>query len=250
MTKHEKIAYAKENVAASIGRTADVFERDKNIFIESADGDAFFTLIHFGGSALIITDKAISDWCIEKFSDVPGNKIMKGEHFRALELKLREHGKEICDDYQDISFMRLEKDTSNLVIKEYPGFQFEIYEKDRLTELEELYREEMFPQALDEDRREVLAIAAHIDGGIVAAASCHEGYKEAFWCINVDTLAEYRGRGLATHLVIKIAAEIENRGHVPLYTTWETNTASMRVASAAGFSPVWLWCWAENIKYT
>jgi len=249
MTKHEKIAYAKEKIAISIGRDADIFEQGKNVFIESGDDDDFFTFIHFDSSnAVFIADKAILGWCIENFTDVPGSKIMKGEHFCALDAKLREHGRRIPNDYKDISFMRLEKTVGNLTTKEYSEYEFEIYEKSKLTELEELYDAETFSQALDEDREEVLAIVARKDGEIVAVASCNEGYKGAFWCINVDTLAEHRGKGLATGLVAKITTEIENRGHIPLYTTWETNVASMSVAAATGFSPVWLWCWAFDIE--
>jgi|GEM_PF-496360 len=248
MAKQEKIAYAKKSIAASIGRAVDIFAQDKNVFIESGDDDGFFTLIHFGGNAVIIADKAILGWCIENFADVSGNEIVKGAHYATLTAKLREHGKELRDDYKDISHMRLE-DVGNVELKEHLEFEFEIYEKDRLSELEELYEKEIFSQALDKVwRNEVFAIVARKDGDIVAAASCCEGYKGAFWCINVDTLAEYRGKGLATHLVMKIAQEIESRGHVPLYTTWETNTASMYVASATSFSPVWLWCCTFDIE--
>jgi len=248
MTRHEKIAYAKQSVAASIGRATDIFEQDKNVFIESGDDDGFFDLIHFGSNAVIIADKAILGWCIENFNNVPGDEIMKGNHFRALEAKLREHGKEICDDYKDISFMRLEEDANSLAIKDHPDYDFEIYEKDRLAELDELYKQEILPHALDEGHKEVLAIAARKDGRIIAIASCSAGYEGAFWCINVDTLANHRGKGLATYLVAKIVTEIENRGHVPLYTTWETNVASMHVASATGFTPVWLWCFTDDIQ--
>jgi len=248
MTKQEKIAYAKKSIAASIGRGVEIFGQDKNVFIESGDDDGFFTLIHFDGNAVIIADKAILGWCIENFADVSGNEIVKGAHYAALTAKLREHGKELRDDYKDISHMRLE-DVGNMETKEYPEFEFEIYEKDRLSELEELYEKEIFSQALDKVwRNEVFAIVAHKDGDIVAAVSCCDAYKEAFRQINVDTLAEHRGRGLATHLVMKISQEIESRGHVPLYTTWETNTASMHVAKVTGFSPVWLWCYGLDIE--
>ena len=247
MTKYEKIAYAKRTVAASAGLSADIFEQDKNVFIESGDEDSFFTLIHFGGNAVIVADRAILSWCIENYADVKGTEIMKGEHYVALNAKLREYGKVVLDDYKDISFMRLEN-AGGLNLSAPAGFEIEIYEKDRLTELEELYEKELFPQALDEDREEVLAIVALRHGNVVSVASCSEDYKGAFWCIDVDTLAEYRGKGLAAYLVAKIAAEIESRGHVPVYTTWETNAASMHVAAATGFAPVWLWCWVDDIE--
>jgi len=248
MTKQEKITYAKKSVAAAIGHNVDIFEQDKNLFIQSGDGDSFFTLINFGSTAVIIADKAILDWCINKFAYVPGNEITKGENLSLLQSKLREYNKEILDDYLDISFMRLDKHTGNPAAKEHNDYEFEIYEKDRLAELDKFYEEQIFSQALDEGRKELLAIVARKDGEIVAVASCSAGYKEAFWCINVDTLINYRGAGLATHLVAKIAAEIESRGHIPLYTTWETNAASMHVASATGFEPVWLWCWVFDTE--
>ena len=242
MTNQEKISYAKEKIAAHRGLPADIFDSDKNVFLERLD--CFFELIHFDRNAVIFVDKAILDWCVETFAHVPGSEIMKGEHFNRLAAKLREFGREIPDDYKDIQFLHLKKGKD---LQKYDEFKFEIYEKDRLAGLYKDYGEEKFPYVFDEEySEEMLAIAALKGDEIVALVSCDNDHTGAFRMISVDTLAEYRGRGLATHLVAKIALETESRGQVPLYVTWGTNTASVRTALAAGFSPVGLWCFTDD----
>ena len=236
MTRHEKISYAKENFGAYMGFPAGVFEQGKNVFLEG--NNCFFEIVHFGENAVIRANIAILDWCVENFSDVPGNEIMDGEHLCALTMKLREHGKELSG--QDLCFLHLE-DSGNL--KEPVGFELEIYENDRLAEL---YEDNRFPNALNYDsREEVLAIVARKNGEIVAMTACDDYYK-TFRQIGIDTLAKYRGKGLAAFLVKKIALEIESRGQVPLYATWGANIASVRTALAAGFSPVWVWYYAVD----
>jgi len=238
MTKREKIAYAKEKFGVYMGFCDSVFGQDKNVFFESTD--SFFEFVCFGNNAAIRADKAILDWCIENFADVPSSDIMDGECLSALIIKLREHGKGLSA--QELCFLRLEESND---LQRYMGFDFEICGKDMLAEL---YESGRFTNALldYEDGVEMLAIAAYKDGEIAALAACVE-YYEAFQYIGIDTLDKCRGQGLATHLVKRIALEIESRGQMPLYATWSTNLASVRTALAAGFVPTWVWYSDENV---
>jgi len=58
----------------------------------------------------------------------------------------------------------------------------------------------------------------------------------------VGTAEHARGRGLARSLVAQAAARVLNDGAIPLYLHEEDNTASARVADAAGFADRgWRW---------
>ena len=86
---------------------------------------------------------------------------------------------------------------------------------------------------------DVLGVGAYINGALAGLAAC-SAETPVMWQIGVDVLPAYRRRGLAAHLVSRLAAAAAERGHVPYYTAAAANMASLRTASAAGFLPVWV----------
>lgn len=229
MTKREKIKYAQKTVCAEMGCPPDSFEKSENVVFES--DTQFFEYTTFGGNAVIRADKKIFDWCAENFLKMPASEIpeIDGGLF-LIESKLREHGKELFGEH--IRFLRLNE---NVRIEKPPGFSFEIYEADRIPEL---YADKRFTQAFN-FKSDRIAIVAR-DGGETAAIAAADDFVQGFFQIGIDTVPEFRGRGLAAYLVNAISVEIESRGHVPFYNTWAANIASMRVAVSAGFCPAWL----------
>ena len=237
MTKQDKIRYAGTCICTSKSFPEDSFLQRKNVIIET--DKIFFEMITFGHNAMIRADKEILDWCIRNFSDTPAMDIMDGDNLYQIEKKLREHGKKLGGEH--IRYLHLNPDT---LVHRPSGFTFELYEKDRMPEL---YIDSNFDNALNyEEKGEVLAIVARKDKDIAAIAAV-DNYHPGLWQIGIDTVDDYRGKGLAAYLVKEIAATSERRNQVPFYTTWSPNIASTRTAISAGFSPVWMGYFAEDI---
>jgi len=235
MTKQEKIKYAQNCICETWLFPEDSFTRSENVIFET--DKTFFEIITFGGNAIMRVDEKISNWCTEKFFNTPANEILDGENLFLIEGKLREHGKKLGGEH--LRFLHL---NDEICVSKPGDFSFELYEKDQISEL---YSDKRFNNALNY-YNDVLAIVARINGEIAAMAAADDNTC-GLWQIGIDTLDEYRGKGLAAYLVKEIVCEIEKRGKVPFYTTWSANIASMRVAMAAGFCPVWINYFAENL---
>lgn len=91
---------------------------------------------------------------------------------------------------------------------------------------------------------DVIAYGA-FEGEQVVALAAADDYLETMWQIGIDTLPKYRGKGLATFLVQALTKEIIKQDRIPYYTTWSANLASINVALATGFRPVWVEYFAE-----
>lgn len=77
--------------------------------------------------------------------------------------------------------------------------------------------------------------AGQIAGMAGASADC-----ESMWQIGIDVLPPFRGMGLASCLVSRLAALIMKRGIVPFYCTGSSNIPSQLVAYRSGFAPAWM----------
>jgi len=113
-------------------------------------------------------------------------------------------------------------------------------------EISILQKNSGFNHALNYDQ-DVLALVAY-DGEKIAAVAGADDCMDPMWQIGIDTLAEYRGQGIASYLVSRLADEIEAKGKIAFYTTWSSNIASMRTALAAGFLPFYTEYFAVNLK--
>ena len=233
MTRQEKINRIKAYLVKRRGFCVSNFEQAQNVILER-DGNFFFEVAQFGGAAVIKADRAILQWCKEKFGDVAGLEISDGDTLPMLQRKLHEHSEVIMG--QDLYFAWLDE---GIAVKKPEGVELEMYEKDKLHELYER-TDKMFPYALDyDDRPEEFALVARKAEKIIGVATCYK------CTIGLDVLADFRGLGLASYLAKEIALEIEKRGDVPVYITWSDNISSMRVALNAGFVPVGSWYCTE-----
>lgn len=83
--------------------------------------------------------------------------------------------------------------------------------------------------------RDGLVAAALVEGHIVAIAhtsSRSRDYAE----LGVGTLEAWRNRGLASAAAALVAHKVQEAGQVPVWSTSENNTASLRVAEKLGFT--------------
>jgi len=246
MTKKDKINHAINCKATEWSCPQDTFNKKENEFLET--DKVFFGIITFGHNALIMADRKIIDWCAETLSGVSACEILDSEYLYLIQKKLREHGKKLGEENTRYLHLYPEQKVEKPV-----GFTFELYEKDRVPAL---YIDSSFDNALNYDAKgEVLAIVARNEinkindrnEGEIASIGGADDYHLGLWQIGIDTVDRYRGKGLAAYLVKEMALESEKRNQVPFYTTWHSNIASTRTALSAGFSPVWIEYFAENL---
>jgi GNAT superfamily N-acetyltransferase len=120
------------------------------------------------------------------------------------------------------------------------GFSIDVREAG---EIPTLYAFPGFDHAIWYDvrhpRPDALVVYASYDGQIAgmagASADC-----ENMWQIGIDVLPPFRGKGLASCLVSRLAALILKRGIVPFYCTGSSNIPSQLVAYRSGFFPAWM----------
>ena len=116
------------------------------------------------------------------------------------------------------------------------------------AEFKDLYLPE-WSNALSEERKEldVLGVGAYDGDKLVGLAGCSSDAEE-MWQIGVDVLPEYRRKGIASALTVKLAREIIERDKVPFYCTAWSNIRSVRNAFKSGFIPTWAELTCKTIK--
>ncbi len=116
-------------------------------------------------------------------------------------------------------------------------------------DLKALYLPE-WSNALCKERKEldVLGAGAYDGDQLVALAGCSADC-ETMWQIGVDVLPAYRGQGLASALVNRLARQVFERGRVPFYCAAWSNIRSIKTALRSGFRPGWAEITAKSNGY-
>lgn len=228
MDKWSKITSVQEELAVKWKCHPNVFRKDENVFIKSED--KFFQIVTFGKNVVIKAHPSIYKWCIESFSKTSSQDIMDGENLFTIETKLREFNKKLAGEHNRYLYLDNSK-----VIHKPKSFQYKLFDK---TNINTLYAHKGFDNALNY-LNDVIALGAYKENQLIALAGADDGMKN-LWQIGIDTLSEYRNKGLASYLVKTLADEVERRGMLPYYTTWSANLASTSVALKSGFVPVWV----------
>lgn len=237
MNRQDKVKHIQSCIIENWPCPQDSFSKNENIILET--DKKFFEIITFGHNAVIRADKNIVSWCIENFSKTPAAEILDGKNLFLIEKKMREYGKKLGGEHT--RFLHLEPEPK---VEKPQGLTYEWFEKDCLHLL---YSDKRFENALNYHYEfENLALVAKKDNEIVAIAAAAD-YYYGLWEIGIDTLDSYRDKGIAAYLVKEMALEAERRSKFPYYTTWMANIASVRTAIRAGFLPVWIWHFAEDI---
>jgi RimJ/RimL family protein N-acetyltransferase len=244
MTSKKKILFAKHDFAALYKCEADIWDSYENVFIESQV--MFFRVTTFGKNTVMFANKQIIGWLNETFKSTLMEEILDTDNRYLINQKLRAFGKKLSSE--EIWYLHLLPDAE---VAKPAGYTYKLYDKDSMNELHAVVKSQgaysVFTNAAEEDGEYMLAVAAYDNDFLVSVASCEHHEDEDWRNIGVDTRAEHGGRGLAAYLVKELALETEKRGKVPVYTTWSANLASTRVALNAGFRPVWLSHYAENL---
>lgn len=234
MDTKNKILNAKQQISKNMKCDVSVFDQDRNIFLKS---DAtFFEILTFGNNAVVWADELMLGWCVENFSSTFARDIMDDDNLFAINDKLRSFGKKLSGE--KIRYLHLFPEKT----VETPGMF--TYKLLRGNEIKALYGHCEFENALSLSNDKIV-VAAYDNDKIAAVAGAHD-YGNILWQINIDTLPEYRGKGLGTYLVKALTIEVEKLGMVACYTTWSANLASTKVALSTGFYPMWMGYWAQG----
>ena len=126
--------------------------------------------------------------------------------------------------------------------------ELSLLEGEKLRVLSEDMR---FPNALgyayNPQRPRMVAVAASYRGEMVgiaaAAADC-----DVMWQIGVDTLPEYRNRGIAKTVVSTLTENLFEKGILPYYSTRIVNIASQRTALSLGYRPAWIELYSREVQ--
>lgn len=94
--------------------------------------------------------------------------------------------------------------------------------------------------------RRVMAVARC--NGVVAGIASACADSDLMWQIGVDTLPEYRRRGIGKATVSAVTRYILKQGVVPYYSTTLVNEASKGIALALGYKPAWVELYSREPK--
>lgn len=198
-----------------------------------SDKPHFLTMVTMGGNAVISADERLHPFLREWVKNRSGFWLFEQDNLRELERELERYGKTLRPTHH----MFLPK-TEPLDIQ--PEFEVKWFEKGGM---EAFYGDERFPNAVcqpkDENRPDVLAVAAVIDGRIAGLAGCSADAEE-WWQIGIDVLPEYQSRGMGAALVGLLKDEVLRRGKLPFYGTSLSNLHSWNIALKCGFYPAWV----------
>lgn len=202
------------------------------------DETQFLRFSVFGNAAVIWANSELFAWAKAKFSNTKAINLADGSNLYLAEKKLREYGMQLAGEH--IRFFRQEP---RVVSPPAIDLQYRLFTAEEISILQQ---NSGFNHALNYDQ-DVLALVAYDEDKIAAVAGADD-CMEPMWQIGIDTLAEYRGQGIASYLVNRLADEIEAKGKIAFYTTWSSNIASMRTALTAGFLPFYTEYFAVNLK--
>jgi hypothetical protein len=103
---------------------------------------------------------------------------------------------------------------------------------DRLDHLPSGLRHEMT------HAREMAPVAVALIGGVPVSFCYPVWTTESLWDVSIDTVEEYRCRGLAPQVVRAMIAHLCQQGLEPMWGALESNGVSLRLAARLGFAPV------------
>jgi len=111
----------------------------------------------------------------------------------------------------------------------------------------ERYNESRFPNSMgypDTPRR--VAAIAMCKGEIAGiAGACAD--SDNMWQIGVDTLPEFRNRGIGKVIVSAVTGYTLIQGKIPYYSTVVSNLASRAVAISLGYKPAWVELYVREV---
>ena len=240
MTTQEMFRIAREQSAEDIGCSADDFLLPYNIVVPFKLGPKakkYYTLpiggsfISYGNNVVAASEDGLFELVKEYVERFEFCHCFETPNMRWLNRRLEPLGQTVC--FMAEYYL---PDLRKLTGLPCPC-ETRLLEK---SDFEELYLPE-WSNALCRDRKQldILGVGAYDGGKLIGLAGCSQDAEE-MWQIGVDVLPDYRGKGIASAVTSRLAAEILERGKVPFYCSAWSNIRSVRNAIRSGFSPAWV----------
>jgi GNAT superfamily N-acetyltransferase len=130
-----------------------------------------------------------------------------------------------------------------------PGKEIEV-SLIRGENIQQLYENNQFPNALGHYhnplRPRLLACVAKHNGTTVGLAAASADC-DSMWQIGIDTIPDYRNRGIGKALVSRLTEALFEADKLPYYSTGTSNIASRRIAISLGYRPAWVEIYSREL---
>jgi GNAT superfamily N-acetyltransferase len=241
-TKEEIMTIIKEQLSLEYNCFTNDFSKSENIIttIENNNGrrlykdEHFFKMVTLGNNAVISSEECIQNWLKNFVKEKKGYHLFEHHNLMVIENELKKYNKSLRQSFHFfISYNSIEFKRTGLKIK--------WFEKDSLKEFygKKLFENNAISIEPNENRPDVLAVAAYDDNKIIGIAGCSAD-TPILWQIGIDVDEKYREKGIGTYLVLVLKKEIEKRNKIPFYATSLSNIFSWKIALKCGFSPTWI----------
>jgi GNAT superfamily N-acetyltransferase len=206
--------------------------------------DKPFDVITMGRGVVVSCSLARLGWADAHLSQLSRNDIFAPPAVTMINEYLQ-------PDHQIMSEPKLKYICTDEIFRE-PGKQDDV-EISLVTgqELLDLYKDNRFPNSLGPYPTSQLPMAvaaiARVQGNLAGiAAVCEE--SDTLWQVGVDTLPEYRKRGVGKRTVGAVTRYILDKGIIPYYSTLESNPESRALAESLGYKTAWIEMYCKDIK--
>jgi hypothetical protein len=196
-------------------------------------GKWFLQMATVGGNTVITADECLHDFLKSYVKDREGHRLFEHGCLSDLDEELKKYGFKMAATHhmflpdRDVTVER------DIKVKWF-------YD----DEIKPIYGDIRFPNSVcfpkaNPGTPDKMVVAAYDGDKIMGMSGCSED-APGWMQIGIDTLPEYRMRGLGTYLVTLMKNRIIEHGAVPFYGTACANISSQRIALASGFAPAWV----------
>ena len=198
-------------------------------------------MVTLGRNTVIMADECLHEFLHNFIKDVEGHRLFEFGNLTVLNEELKRYGYQMAPTHHMFLPCR------NVEVEERYQVKW-LYD----SEISPFYGNPQFPNAIAfpvscsvrPDR--IVAIA--VDGDtIMGMAGCSEDAPH-WQQIGIDTLPEYRSRGIGFYLVTLLKNKIIEMGDIPFYGTAAANIQSQNIAINSGFKPAWVETEAMKIE--
>ena len=196
-------------------------------------GKPMLEMVTLGGNTVIMADECLHDFLHGLIKNVEGHSLFEFDNMTKLNEELKKYGYRMAPTHHMFLPCR------EVSVEE--RFQVKWFYDE---EISPFYGDSRFPNAIAYPEpcpvRPDRIVVTAVDGdNIMGMAGCSEDAPH-WQQIGIDTLPEYRSRGIGSYLVTLLKNKVIEMGDVPFYGTAAANTRSQNIALNSGFRPAWV----------
>ena len=244
MTNQDVLKIAMAQSAVDLGALPSDFLKSENVIVYSKDTEKArkylklpfsCQLVSYGNNVVASVSPAFYEMTKSYIDRYAVEHLFETPNLHVLNTALEALGHKIC--FMAEYFLPDMDVLSQKTAPDIAPYQIKLLQQ---KDFAGLYLPE-WSNALCEARKQldVLGVGAYDGERLVGLAACSADC-DTMWQIGVDVLPDYRRRGIASALTVRLALEIVSRGKVPFYCAAWSNVKSVRNAIKSGFRPVWV----------